>query len=192
MINRVSVRGYKSLNDVSLTLRPLTVITGQNAVGKSNLFDALHLLSRIVCMPSLDEAFTEHRGDPLEAFSFDEGGLNSLLAREEAAFTIEVDVELSPSTIEQVEKLLQHYRGGSESARRSRHITERCLRYRITVAITPRTGVLRVADERLETLTKIGDQLYSDERCSPLIGRVGDRLRLRMENQGGTQNTRLD
>ncbi|MEM4203558.1 MAG: AAA family ATPase [Candidatus Methanomethylicaceae archaeon] len=184
MINRVSVKGYKSLSNTSLTLQPLTIITGQNAVGKSNLFDALHLLSRIVRTSSLDEAFAEHRGDPLEAFSFEEGGLNGLLAREEASFTIEVDVELSLSTIEQVEKLLQHYRRDSGSEKRSQQITERYLRYRITVAIAPRTGALRVTDEHLEALTRRGDQLYPYERRNLFIGRVGDRFRVRMESHG--------
>lgn len=183
MIHRVRVKGYKSLSDVSLTLQPLTIILGPNAVGKSNLFDALRLLSHIVRTRSLTDAFTEHRGDPLEAFTLEEGGLSGLLAREEASFTVEVDVELSPSTVEQVEKLLQHYRTNGESEKRSRRITERYLRYRITVAITPRTGVLRVTDERLEALTKRGDQLRPDERRSPFIERVGGRLRLRMEGQ---------
>jgi len=154
MIHRVRVKGYKSLSDVSLTLQPLTIILGPNAVGKSNLFDALRLLSHIVRTRSLTDAFTEHRGDPLEAFTLEEGGLSGLLAKEEASFTVEADVELSPSTVEQVEKLLQHYRTNGESEKRSRRITERYLRYRITVAITPRTGVLRVTDERLEALTK--------------------------------------
>ena len=48
MIRRVFIKGYKSLRDVDLILSPLTVIIGPNASGKSNLLDALGLLSRIV------------------------------------------------------------------------------------------------------------------------------------------------
>ena len=46
MIRRVKIQGYKSLKDIEVELQPLTVIIGPNAAGKSNLFDALGLLSR--------------------------------------------------------------------------------------------------------------------------------------------------
>ncbi len=55
MIRRIAVKGYKSLRNVELTLKPLTVIIGPNATGKSNLFDALHLLKRIVRSRTLAE-----------------------------------------------------------------------------------------------------------------------------------------
>ncbi|HXJ19786.1 MAG TPA: AAA family ATPase [Polyangia bacterium] len=48
MITRLKISGFKSLLDVDLRLGPLTCIVGENAVGKSNLFDAirfLHLLA---------------------------------------------------------------------------------------------------------------------------------------------------
>ncbi len=48
MIERVKAQGYKSLKDVEVELQPLTVIFGPNAAGKSNLFDALALLSEPV------------------------------------------------------------------------------------------------------------------------------------------------
>ncbi|MCS7183708.1 MAG: AAA family ATPase, partial [Thermoanaerobaculum sp.] len=89
MIMRVFVDGYKSLRNVELELQPLTVIVGPNAAGKSNLFDALRLLSRIVTSRSLAEAFGDHRGDPLEAFDYSERGIAGLLEKEEARFTIE-------------------------------------------------------------------------------------------------------
>ena len=56
MIRRVKVQGYKSLKDIEVELRPLTVIFGPNAAGKSNLFDALALLSRMVTQRTLREA----------------------------------------------------------------------------------------------------------------------------------------
>ena len=79
MIQHVKVQGYKSLRDVDISLKPLTVLVGPNASGKSNLFDALNLLSRIVTAPSLNEAFDAHRGVPLEAFYYGEDGLSGLL-----------------------------------------------------------------------------------------------------------------
>lgn len=48
---------------------PLTIIAGANASGKSNLFDALMLLSRIVEVDKLQNAFKEQRGDMIELFT---------------------------------------------------------------------------------------------------------------------------
>ena len=45
MITRIEVDGFKSLRDFAVDLEPLTAIVGPNGVGKSNLFDALQLLS---------------------------------------------------------------------------------------------------------------------------------------------------
>jgi predicted ATPase len=48
MLTRLTVHGFKTLLDVDLSFGPFTCIVGENAVGKSNLFDAirfLHLLS---------------------------------------------------------------------------------------------------------------------------------------------------
>jgi predicted ATPase len=65
-----------------------------------------------------------------------------------------------------------------------RKITERFLRYRITIEITPKTGVLRVVDERLEALTRTPEgKLRPDERRRSFLEKVGERLRLRMEGQ---------
>jgi len=187
MIRRVYVDGYKSLKGVDLELQPLTVIVGPNAAGKSNLFDALRLLSRIATSRSLQEAFDDHRGDPLEAFDYGARGIAGLLEQKQAQFTIGVDVELSEKTVEGTERLIQIHRasGGQGNHKgKSRKITERLLRYRITVEITPRTGVLRVIDERLEALTQTPEgKLRPDERRRPFLEKVGDRLRLRMEGQ---------
>lgn len=187
MIRRIAVTGYKSLRDVELTLKPLTVIIGPNAAGKSNLFDALHLLKRIVRSRTLAEAFEAHRGDPIEAFSFDAEGISGLLKRDEARFALEVDVELSESVIRRTEARIRVYSAQSKANgdERSRSpITERYLRYRVAVAITPSTGVLRVVDESLSALKQEkSGALTPDERRKPFLERVGDRLRLRMEGQ---------
>jgi predicted ATPase len=186
MIRRIRIDGYKSLRGVELALRPLTLIMGPNAGGKSNLFDALGLLSRMATRPSLADAFREHRGDPLEAFYYGEEGLAGLLRRDHVEFTMEVDVELSDTAIRRAEQLMDIYRGGNgelRPAKSSRRITERLLRYRLTVAIHPKTGVLRVQDESLRALTEAKGKLRPDERRRPFLERVGNRLRLRMEGQ---------
>ncbi|MCV7030014.1 AAA family ATPase [Mycobacterium sherrisii] len=45
MLQTVAVRGYRSLREVILPLRQLSIITGANGVGKSSLYRALRLLA---------------------------------------------------------------------------------------------------------------------------------------------------
>ncbi|AQA01162.1 ATP-binding protein [Mycobacterium sp. MS1601] len=45
MLQIVAVRGYRSLRDIVLPLRQLTVVTGANGTGKSSLYRALKLLA---------------------------------------------------------------------------------------------------------------------------------------------------
>jgi len=187
MICRVYIDGYKSLRKVELVLEPLSVVIGPNAAGKSNLFDALRLVRRIVTSRSLQDAFDDHRGDPLEAFDYSECGIEGLLEKERAQFTIEVDVKLNEETIKRAEQIIQkhYFPGGQDNAKsKPRKIVEKLLRYRITVEISPRTGALRVVDERLEALKQSRDgKLVRDGRRRPFLERVGERLRLRMEGQ---------
>ena len=76
MLTRVEIDGFKSFEHFALDLQPFTVIFGANATGKSNLFDALRLLSRLASM-DLVSAFAGSesgregdvsRGDPIEQF----------------------------------------------------------------------------------------------------------------------------
>ena len=95
MIKRIKIKNYKSLRDVDIKLQPLSVFFGPNAAGKSNFFDALQLLSRIVTSRTLKEAFDPpYRGKPLESFSFGTGGIEGLLKEDAPSFSIEVDIEL--------------------------------------------------------------------------------------------------
>ena len=112
MIRRVFIKGYKSLRDVDLTLSPLTVIIGPNASGKSNLLDGLGLLSGMVTSSTINAAFDRHRGLPLESFFVPPGGLEELMRNETRRFSLGVDVELSPETQQQTEKLIRDMREG--------------------------------------------------------------------------------
>jgi len=67
MITRIEIDGFKSFNQFEMDFTPLTVIAGSNASGKSNLFDALQLLSRLAEV-DLRTAFGEQRGDASELF----------------------------------------------------------------------------------------------------------------------------
>ncbi len=175
MIRRVRIQGYKSLKDVEVALQPLTVIIGPNAAGKSNLFDALGLLSRCVTSRTLGEAFKGHRGTPVETFFYREGGLAWLLTQPTAQFTIEVDVELSPEVVESVNQSIR-----AMQIDQARFVSETRLRYTLTVEMTMDSGHLGVKEERLAALNSEGQEKTPLEL---FVQRSGDHLLLRLENQ---------
>ncbi len=189
MIRRVRIDGYKSLQNIELELSQLTLIIGPNATGKSNLFDALRLLSRIVMSRSLQEAFDEHRGDPIEAFSYSGGGLEALLQKEKVTFTIGVDIELSQGVKSRTEQLIERYLSPSHKATKRRHpkrynISESFLRYRISISITPKTGTLRVEDEELLVFEGTWDSHPGhDNNIRTIIEKVGNQFYLWMDGQ---------
>lgn len=128
MLTRLRVQGFKSLHDVDIELAPLVVLMGPNAAGKSNLLEALLLLSRLATEQTLAAAFEPPlRGYPLEAFSLPEKGLEGLLQQDRADLSLEVEVQL---------------------ARREP------LLYRVGVQIQPKTGALEVSDEYLVRLKR--------------------------------------
>ncbi|OAD22254.1 ATPase-like protein, partial [Candidatus Thiomargarita nelsonii] len=147
MLKNIKIQGYKSLYEVDINLSALVVLFGPNAAGKSNFLDALLLLSRIATKRSLSEAFTPpYRGNPLESFTFDAIGIKGLLAKDKASFSIEVEVALSPSVIDTVNRQIQRMAPNQITADK---LSESDLRYRIEIDILPKSGLLRVADESL-------------------------------------------
>lgn len=75
MITKLKLDGFKTFQNFEMEFSPLTVIAGTNASGKSNLFDALQLLSRIAEF-DLRTAFSNQRGEASELFS-QYGGLDT-------------------------------------------------------------------------------------------------------------------
>ena len=127
MLTRFRVQGFKSLLDVELELAPLVVLMGPNASGKSNLLEALLLLSRLVTEKTLSAALAPPiRGYPLEAFSLPEGGLEALLQQDRADLMLEGMVSRSEA---------------SESS---------TLSYRVGVRIQPKTGALETTGAYLD------------------------------------------
>lgn len=189
MLTRICVRGYKSLEHLDLCLGPLTVIFGPNAAGKSNLLDALQLLSRVGTRPTLGEAFgPPHRGDALHSFHYGKDGIAGLLRHERVGLTIEADLQLSTHTVERVnaeiEGLRQVPRGDNgPGVRRGAQggVRERRLRYRVSIEVTPADGRLRVADENLAALSDSGEP---SRKRQPFISADGDEIRLRAEGRG--------
>ena len=85
MITKIKIDGFKSFQNFEMTVTPLTVVAGTNASGKSNLFDALQLLSRLA-EEDLKTAFNEQRGNPKELFTqYDEEHYAT-----EMSFTVEL------------------------------------------------------------------------------------------------------
>ena len=68
MITQIEIDGFKTFLDFKVELAPFQVLVGANAAGKSNLFDAFHLLS---CLAEVDlrSAFQGLRGSPDDQFT---------------------------------------------------------------------------------------------------------------------------
>ena len=183
MIRRIKIANYKSLKNVEVTLQNLVVIFGPNAAGKSNLFDALNLLSRLVTRKNLKEAFEWHRGVPLEAVHYSQGGISCLSEQEYHVISFSADVELSDTVIREVEARIKELRRGIDGADSTTSektvITHRYLRYTIDLQVASRSGQVRVIDERLTALRKDG----TEKARTPFIEKVGNKISLRMEGQ---------
>ena len=73
MISYIKINGFKSFYNFEMSFSPFTIIAGINASGKSNLFDALMLISRLAEVENIKKAFKEQRGEFGELFTkFDE------------------------------------------------------------------------------------------------------------------------
>ncbi|MFN9621693.1 MAG: AAA family ATPase [Cyanobacteriota bacterium] len=134
MLESIHVRGFKSLREATVKLAPLVILFGPNAAGKSNLLEAILLLSRLVSERTLNEAFspTGIRGNPLEAFSLPAGGIEALLHTRKP--TLRLDAEMRLET---------------EGKKRRPDL----LSYQVEVGIQPQTGQLSVEDECLKLLS---------------------------------------
>lgn len=129
MLKSLTVRGFKSLRDVTIDFPRMAVLFGPNASGKSNLLDAIQALSRLGTQRTVADALTEPiRGYASEAFSFPSGGLAELLSAQSALFSLEADLMLARDAY----------------------------RYRIAIELSPGSGTLAVADEYLSVLSKDG------------------------------------
>jgi predicted ATPase len=129
MLKNLQIRGFKSLVDVSVEFPRLTILFGPNAAGKSNLLEAVQILSRLGTCRTLSEAFTgPTRGYPLESLSFSEGGLPELLQRPKASFDFEAKLDCESDEFD----------------------------YRVGVQIQPVSGSLTVSHEFLAKLGKRG------------------------------------
>ena len=115
MITRFACSGFKTFDQFSVDLYPFTLIVGPNASGKSNLFDALQLLSHLATS-DLRTAVQQSRGQPMDLFRIvDERGSRTKQMR------FEVDVLLDPT--------VRDPWGGEKKLRHTR------IRYSVTLAL---------------------------------------------------------
>lgn len=89
MLTRIEIDGFKTFEDFSVDLAPFVVILGTNAAGKSNLFDAIQLLSNLATR-DVSEAIKEMRGEPVELFRLTSKGYGRVMR-------FAVEVLLDPS-----------------------------------------------------------------------------------------------
>ena len=142
MLKRIHIQGYKSLKDAEVTLSPLVVLVGPNAAGKSNLLDALQLLSKLGTSRTLREAFDPpYRGKPSNPLPSG--------ARESRACWSRTGFPSRSRRSEPVgggSRCCQPTDPGDAPPRQGpARVRERDLRYRIEVEMLPRSGILRVA-----------------------------------------------
>lgn len=95
MITYLKIDGFKSFQQFEMEFTPFTVIAGANAAGKSNLFDALKLLSDLADADKIQKAFRGQHGNPQELFTHYEGQSSA----ETMSFVVEM---LLPPTVTDV------------------------------------------------------------------------------------------
>ncbi|MCU0326373.1 MAG: AAA family ATPase [Spirosomaceae bacterium] len=148
MLTYLKINGFKSFHNFEMEFTPFTIIAGANASGKSNLFDALKLLSRLVETDNLKKAFKEQRGEFIELFTqFDEG-----VYAEEMEFWVEMLVN----------KTVQDAWGDISTLKYTR------LRYELKIKrFTNNSGIEDLAVV-LENLTKLN---HNDDKWVKIISK---------------------
>ncbi|MBL8133500.1 MAG: AAA family ATPase [Anaerolineae bacterium] len=144
MITRIEIDGFKSFHDFSVDLKPFQVLIGPNGVGKSNLFDAITLLSHLVHENSLYEAFRHSRGSVEEQFPrFGDGTLST-----EMRFAVEL---LLPRTVR-------------DSFGNEEEVSATRVRYELHILRREENGLgrLYVSHESLNAITEDDDRWFRD------------------------------
>ncbi|MEV5409533.1 AAA family ATPase [Thermopolyspora sp. NPDC052614] len=112
LVDKIRIRGYRSIAECDVPLGPLTVLVGFNAAGKSNFLDALRFTA---------DALAASPGHALSV----RGGLERVLhhgpATSEAveSFSIELDLELPANETGEAKPASYKFEIGRASSRRS-------------------------------------------------------------------------
>jgi predicted ATPase len=145
MITRIEIDGFKSFERFELALPPFAVIFGVNAVGKSNLFDALRLLSNLATM-DVRSAMQDLRGEPPEMFRQTAEGKPA----ERMKFAVET---------------LLHPKGRDPYGQEL-ELTCTRIRYEVTIERRRSQGIDRlfVVEERANRIRKEDDRWFPDNK----------------------------
>jgi len=193
MLTRLKVSGFKNLVDVDIYFGPFTCVAGANAVGKSNLFDAIHFLSALADRPLIDAALSVR----------DEGGrttdVRSLFHRVGEKFDREMSLEA---------EMIVPLEGWDDLGQRAK-ATMTFLRYSVSIAYREddnslrSSGSLELIKEELVRITQTDapsrllfphkkawrDSAIRGRRASPFISTEGegeDRvIKLHQDGKGG-------
>jgi predicted ATPase len=195
MIRRIRLRNYKSFVDAELTAAPLTVIFGPNDSGKSNLLDALTLLSELAEVDDLKKAFDERIVEAFHSrYGFGERGLRNLQEQDEIWLQLDVDLELQPLIKQRINATLEERERLADTKQSYTRVAESVMRYTLRLRYDPRSGEPSVADEELIPLNAQGEPSKSRNAFIEL-DREHSRFVVRMEKQNqpryyGTGRTR--
>jgi len=88
VLKRMTVRNFKSLREVSLDLKPITILLGKNSTGKSSIMDALLLLKQTVESRDVYMPLTP-RGNHVDL-----GGYRDFVNGHHLETDVEIDLEL--------------------------------------------------------------------------------------------------
>jgi predicted ATPase len=138
MLTRIEIDGFKTFEDLDVWLAPFTAIVGTNAAGKSNLFDAIQLLSALATH-DVAEAVKQLRGEPLELFRCTPAGRSERI-------TLAVEVLVDPVIRDPWGKEV--------------HLNHTRMRYEVALELRePRPGVhrIQVAHESVTPIRSLAD-----------------------------------
>lgn len=141
MITKIEINGFKTFENFEMVFAPFVIIAGSNGSGKSNLFDAIKVLSSLA-ENDLKTAFADQRGSFSELFTLFSHDLRARKMR----FAVELFLDAFVKDDFNKEEKLGHRR----------------LRYELGISITedPKIGLERlvVDHESLRPLKKKTDE----------------------------------
>ena len=160
MLQKLRVKGFKSLADVTVEFPRMSVLFGPNSAGKSNLLDAIQALSRIGTERTLMDALDGRmiRGYAFELFALPEGGIAGLTSRSTARFSIEAELAIAEG----------------RNGRKGRY------RYGVDIEIGYRSGALANCGEYLSALSIAGEP-----KGKPAIEATDGQISVRRQSGGG-------
>lgn len=95
MITNISLRNYKAFKDISIDIKPITILLGANSVGKSSVIQLLSLLKQTAVNSPLNE------NAPLMMYGYyaNMGLINNLFHNKNTDIPIRMGVTFSSSTL---------------------------------------------------------------------------------------------